>query len=663
MKDVLENPSKYLSRLTSSDIDWIVTYHENNTTVPFYDEAPLLRVAAQHGLTEIVERLGTRVSCYDNAPHPEPVEKGDSIVKPNSFPVSTKELQFIIPILQTACERASSNLKMLETLIEGCGVDVNATSQKAPDPYSSFRSKKVNTQSTALHWLASAEYFWQLDGIRFLVRHGGNIEAKNEEGETPLHIAITAPSEGSMGSMSSIHGFWKSSCVKVLLDLGANPNAISNDGLAPLHRAASSAEITRSLLQRGADVSVGKHSPLFLAIREQNLETLRLILEAGGDPNAVTELFSIRPAITDLARTALFCASFCSGLNRQISESMPLISLLIENGADVNAPLNGRETLIYHMFEHGEYDTVHAFLGNHDTIDFNTKDQFGRNVLLAACNWTRGVLGYRYQHWFAREPCPIIRLLEYVADPLGGSDYGRNVLRHLMDNPDFEQDMILELLNRETGLCTILIKQVDKQGFDAFHSALRVLRPEICFKLMTMGANLLDPDPSGATALHYIAGQYLQVRRSSRNKFSGKDHNKEHQGNCLKLWKNYIDLGASINACDNTGSPPLFSYLSSPPRDDSRDSSKSCCNVDNFSVLFDVEDLAINIRNNDGESALHVIAKRDKTYYTKEAHEGQLSNFFLKWLDPLSEDKGAKTALDVAAATGKTDILELFKRS
>ena len=237
------------------------------------------------------------------------------------------------------------------------------------------------------------------------------------------------------------------------------------------------------------------------------------------------------------------------------------------------------------------------------------------------------------------------------------------MLHHLMDNPDIEQDTILQLLYREPEACKILMKQKDNGGFFPFHSALRILRPEVCFKLMNLGANLLDPDPMGATALHHIARQYLQVQRPSRKRFAYEKHSKDHHENCLKLWKKFFDLGGSINVCDNTGSPPLFSYLSSPARDGIRDSSESCCHVDNFIKLFDVGHLNINIRNKEGESALHVIARRAKTYHTKEAHEGQLFDFFVKALDPLSEDKSARTALDVAAATGKTDILELFQRS
>ena len=36
--------------------------------------------------------------------------------------------------------------------------------------------------------------------------------------------------------------------------------------------------------------------------------------------------------------------------------------------------------------------------------------------------------------------------------------------------------------------------------------------------------------------------------------------------------------------------------------------------------------------------------------------------FFVKGVDPLAEDKEGMTALDVAAAIGKREILELFQR-
>lgn len=102
---------------------------------------------------------------------------------------------------------------------------------------------------------------------------------------------------------------------------------------------------------------------------------------------------------------------------------------------------------------------------------------------------------------------------------------------------------------------------------------------------------------------------------------------------CLDLWKKFLDCGCSINVCDN------------------------------IKTIFYEDKLDVTIRNNEGESALHAIARRKRTPYTTKSHDKHLSQLFLKELDPLSEDQNGRTALDVAAATGKTGILELFQRA
>jgi ankyrin repeat protein len=462
--------------------------------------------------------------------------------------------------------------------------------------------------------------------------------------------------------MGSYEGFWRSQCVDLLLSLGADPNIVAKNGLAPLHKAVSSANITRSLLRAGADLSAGKTSPIFNAIMEQNVEVLAAILDAGGDVNAVTDSITIKPSITDQARTTLFCASFALGLNRHIPDSIPQIKLLIDRGADMYAPLNDLETLIHYVFEHGEYEAVCAYLDCHDKINFEARDQLGRTILLAACNWTEVAPGYNHKHWFAKESPPVMRLLEYGADIMAMSNDGRNALHHLLDNPDIEQETIMQVLDKEPEACKKMLNNKDNEGYTPFHIALRVLRPEVCFRLLDLGADLLDPDPAGASALHHIASQYLQHHRPQRGQHLQQKHLDGHHEKALKLWSRYLDLGSSINVRDGTGSPPLFAYLSSPPKDDYRKPEHSCCHLESFSKLFDAEDLDIAARNNAGETALHRIARRGRNYHAKDEHDRQLIEFFVKDMDPLAEDKQGMTALDVAAATGKREILELFQR-
>lgn len=271
--------------------------------------------------------------------------------------------------------------------------------------------------------------------------------------------------------------------------------------------------------------------------------------------------------------------------------------------------------------------------------------------------------GYNHKHWFAKESPPVIRFLEYGADVMAVSNDGRNTLHHLLDNPDIEQDTIMQIFEKEPEASKKMLSHKDKEGYTPFHMALRVLRPDVCFRLLDLGADLLDPDPTGATALHHIASQSLQHYRPQRGQHLRQKHLDDHHEKAHKLWSRYLELGSSINVRNATGSPPLFVCLSSPPNDDDyRKPKHPCCHLESFSKLFDTEDLDISAINTAGETALHIIARRSKNHYAKTGHDKQLIEFLIKGLDPLAEDKDGMTALDVAAATGKKEILELFQR-
>lgn len=160
-----------------------------NIAEPFYDEGPLLHVAAEHGLTEVIDRLSRKVSYYDNAPSLQPPDSdGDAVQKKHSLPYERGK-DDVSPILHTACRRGSPNLKMLKLLVEKCNIDINARSREHQYRYSSDGSIYGDLESTALHWLASADSFWQLEGIQYLVEEGADINATNEKGQTPLYIA------------------------------------------------------------------------------------------------------------------------------------------------------------------------------------------------------------------------------------------------------------------------------------------------------------------------------------------------------------------------------------------------------------------------------------------------------------------------------------------
>lgn len=378
-------------------------------------------------------------------------------------------------------------------------------------------------------------------------------------------------------------------------------------------------------------------------IRETFIYSFLLqILSRSGNANS--------PLLTE-ARFALFCASRSDIMNRSIKDSAPLVKLLIQRSANIYAPLSDRETLVHYVFEHCEYEILLAFLDCADNITFDSKDQQGCTVLHAACKWQEVLPGYRHKHWDSKPQAPLLSIVDLGADLLAVDNDGRNALHHLLDNPEIEDDTILQVLGYEK--VKKLVGQLDSQGFHPHHYALKTFRPTVCEKLMKMGVDLLSPDPTGATPLHHIAQQCLQSRRAHREYYIGPDDNGEFQSGCLRLWQNFLDLGCDINARDSSGAPPLFRYLSSPRNANGNGSS----HIDDLSKFFATAHTTLC--NAKRENALHVIVRRQGG---DSKYEGELFQFMVsKGLDPLAEDGRGRSSLDVAAACGKKQILDLFQ--
>lgn len=350
----------------------------------------------------------------------------------------------------------------------------------------------------------------------------------------------------------------------MLLETGANINLLDNRGLSCLHKASSSPTIMRILLEHGADINAGKLSPLFSAIQIQCLETLTILLDAGVSPNIVDsntghDGFRLHYRVKDAARSALFCAAFANLHNQRHKHSAPMVKLLIKRGADVYAALNDKETLVHYVFENAEFEIVSAFLDCADKIDFNTRDSLGRTVFLAACEWIECLPGYRHQHWDPKATAPFIRTLEFGADSLALNNEGQNGLHLLLNNPEIEEEAIIQFLAHDTNKS--LLYQKDGNSVTPLNRALRFLRPSVVEVLITMGVDFLSSDLTGATALHHIAAQCLCLRSQSGGNSYASGHKPEYYTNALAPWKNFLFLGGSINVRDNKGAPPLFYYL------------------------------------------------------------------------------------------------------
>jgi len=360
---------------------------------------------------------------------------------------------------------------------------------------------------------------------------------------------------------------------------------------------------------------------------------------------------------------ALLCTSIPANINADVQDSVPLLRALIRRGANLYAPLNDNETMVHYLFTFPEQEILDALLEEPclSLIDLNRRDQHGRTVLMASCDWREVLAGYGYRRSEPKAFAPPLRILDYGADATLVDNDGKTPLHHLLDNPGMPDDVLIQFINREEVAPTLSSK--DKDGYSPFHYSLRILRPAVCEVLLSKGSSILDPDPNGLTALHYIASQWYASRRSL-NSIGGlpQDLPSDHFDRCLALWQRFIAERGSINARDNAGNTPLHAYLLSPVTDDHTKSTYKC-HLERYDALFPPDSgVDIFAMNHEGETALHMIARREG--HAREGHDMRLFEAMMgRGLDPTKEDYRARSALDVASACGKDDIVALLRRT
>jgi ankyrin repeat protein len=127
-----------------------------------------------------------------------------------------------------------------------------------------------NESRTALHQAVARAERLRVDIVEVLIKAGANVDATDEKGWTPLHIAA-----------------WdgKAELISALLKAGANPNIHAHDGALPLSLArrtsgpavlveATRQEISKLLLQHGADESLLRRRTITVTRRGRNYENV-----------------------------------------------------------------------------------------------------------------------------------------------------------------------------------------------------------------------------------------------------------------------------------------------------------------------------------------------------------------------------------------------------
>ena len=205
----------------------------------------------------------------------------------------------------------------------------------------------------------------------------------------------------------------------------------------------------RLLVSAGIDInslyeppgsSCQQKSALMLASQEQQVETTRLLLELGADPNTATDplretALDLAVGCPDIVKLLLEYGADCNHkdaygmislmyaiMNGQVETSI----LLLDNGSDVNEADNEGITALIHASEVGNFEEVKFLTENN--ADVNKRDYEGISSLMrAAKNNCRQIVEH---------------LLKCRADPNAEDNYGRNALIYAVNEPTVDMEIV-----------------------------------------------------------------------------------------------------------------------------------------------------------------------------------------------------------------------------
>ncbi|KAI3144141.1 hypothetical protein CBS147326_1145 [Penicillium roqueforti] len=357
------------------------------------------------------------------------------------------------PYLLAAGQRDLPNLDVIQLMVEKFNADVNIRFEagmvdKPTVHYQSTMAldRHYKPGDTILHQLAQGIHWWHEGAIQYLLKHGADPNAQNDQGKTPLCNAVA---RGELG------GHRQLKITRILLEGGADPNITAACGYTPLAMSAHDTELFQLLIEHGAYPSQEHPMELFVALYSFNEDAVSALLDMDLDCNTTvlsdaqphwhTHRFQKVPATHGLILSPLLYISmvpFNEANSRD--QACRMIKLLVERGADPFLPCHENQTILHEIFASGGIIQPWLDMPN---LDLAQRDHAGRTLLLAAASCLTGtdsyactVSAYPFRGgrlgpapWKEGDPTRAMTLYERGAD-LSAIDYeGNNVLHYLAD--------------------------------------------------------------------------------------------------------------------------------------------------------------------------------------------------------------------------------------
>jgi ankyrin repeat protein len=401
--------------------------------------------------------------------------------------------------------------------------------------------------------------------------------------------------------------------VKRLLDEGVNPSLQHHDGLTPLHAAAQEQheEVVRLLLSRGADITAtgaahiiesnGKdeviqgwtvlhsaafgghegiitlllesgvdlrsptnqgYTPLMVAVSRRNASAVKLLLERSADSSiqdlhGVTPLYSaiilgdeeivkILLPLEDINLSTKIINGNTLLMGAVEAGKAEIVKLLVERGANVSEPARGYTPLLKAL--QTENNEIATFLLSRPDIEVSPRSPEGWTALFAAVHE-----GYEQ----------IVKLLlDRGIDPSERIDDGLTPL-HLAAATGLEE--IVKLL---LSIPNIDVSPRFATGTTPLLAAAATGYDRVVILLLSRGANLLEKDENGVTALHSaILGEHkdvINVLLDSGADIEARDTDEKTplhyavNANHVKVVELLLKRGADARAVDKNGHTPFL---------------------------------------------------------------------------------------------------------
>jgi len=358
--------------------------------------------------------------------------------------------------------------------------------------------------------------------LKLLVEAGANVNAKLEDGSTPLHCACERAYGLESGDKPKEH----IEVVRSLIEAGADPNARRNDGKTPLH-SAKNPSVVEVLFQMGADIEAQDNrgaTPLHCLMQHGDIEAMIKLIEIGANPNAAD----------NSGRTLVH-------YNLRAIGTPKLLQTLVKANIDFNRKdVYGNPPIV--QFELNAWLMDKFSVGSdYEAIDGMIEDLISRGLDIngtdsQGCTILHKVIRDPYR----RTPLPR-RLVEFGCNPLVRDHEGKTLLHHAIasrNGAHFYIDSLIDL--------GVDPKEVDRRGNTLFHVlAERGNDIKVWEKLVSLGVPTDSKNHAGQTPLHV----------ASADTYSSPIH--LNTSSVERLLDGVLMPTSNIDATDHNGATPL----------------------------------------------------------------------------------------------------------